>query len=168
MGTEWIRAVHVRQDGVYLNSKSNNDDQPYHIWKCDGLTDVYNKEGQHGLDREMLRMFYEYAEIRGQHPSVERYRPCLRNGNELHQEYIEQLNAEYAKLSPEDITTIWLPEDRQTADAKAYRAFKKNAANEFYERLIDFAAEPRTDKPRKQKAYSDVLFDLYMDDDLER
>lgn len=35
------------------------------------------REGQPGLDREILRMLCEYAVLKGHHPSLERYRHAL-------------------------------------------------------------------------------------------
>lgn len=41
MSTEYIQAVSIREGQVYLTSKSNNDDLPYHTWHCEGLSKVY-------------------------------------------------------------------------------------------------------------------------------
>ena len=38
------------------------------------MSEIYNAEGQKGLDREVIRMLYEYAELRGSHKSLDRYR----------------------------------------------------------------------------------------------
>lgn len=77
MSTEYIRAVSIRQGWVYLTSKSSNDDVPYHAWHCESLSKVYGEEGQPGLDREILRMLCEYAVLKGQDPSIKRYRHAL-------------------------------------------------------------------------------------------
>ena len=140
MSTEYIKAVYVRHDGVYLHSKSSNDDRPFRIWKCDGLTDVYQNDGQTGLDREMVRMFSEYAAINGDHPSVERYCPCLRDGAALREAFNESIQQEYIKLTSEDIASVWFTEGRQTAGARAYKDFRRNAENDLYTKLAQFAA----------------------------
>ena len=142
MGTELIRAVYIRPDGVYLNSKSNNDDRPFHDWKSDSLTDVYQNEGQQGLDREMVRMFYEYASIRGKHPSVTRYWPCMNSWGTLGEPFVKTIRAEYEKLSPEDKATVGFPKEKQTDGAKAYEAFRRNTENELYTRLSQQAKPP--------------------------
>jgi hypothetical protein len=140
MGTELIKAVFVRPDGVYLHSKSDNDDLPYRIWKCDGLSDVYKNGGQQGLDREIVRMLCEYAKIQGNHASMERYRPCLLARGHFGVGHANKLDAEYEKLTPEDIAAIHLPEERQTAGAKAYMAFRRIEENRYYTDLAGCAA----------------------------
>jgi len=152
MAAEWIRQVIVRPDGVYLNSKSNNDDRPYRSWKSDSLTEIYQNEGQRGLDREIVRMLSEYAQIKGTHASMERYRPCLLAGKQFLVKRIEKLNAEYAKLTPEDIATIWLPDERKTDAAKAYRQFSKSEDDRYYTRLAEHAAPLETEIKRPPRS----------------
>ena len=55
-----INRITVKKDGVYLSSHSSNDTAPFHSWRCRGLSEVYAAEGQAGLDREIIRMLYEY------------------------------------------------------------------------------------------------------------
>jgi len=149
MSTELIRAVYIIQGSVYLNSKSNNDNLPFHDWKCDSLTEIYQNEGQRGLDREIVRMLYEYAQIQGHHPSVERYRPCLNDWGTLSKSFIQTIRAEYDKLLPEDKETVGLPEDKKTAGVKAYEEFRRNTENELYTRLALLAKNPADKKPRQ-------------------
>lgn len=63
MSTELINRITVKKDGVYLSSHSSNDTAPFHAWRCDSLSDIYAAEGRKGLDREIIRMLYEYAEL---------------------------------------------------------------------------------------------------------
>ena len=72
MGTELIRSVTVQKNNVYLTSKSNNDDRPYRFWHCESLSEVYRKEGLPGLDREVICMLCEYAQLVGNHKSIAR------------------------------------------------------------------------------------------------
>lgn len=104
MGTELIRSVTVQKNNVYLTSKSNNDDQPYRFWHCESLSEVYRKEGHPGLDREVIRMLCEYAQLVGNHKSIARYRSALRSkkATQIHQQFIAKLNAAYSLLSDED------------------------------------------------------------------
>jgi len=127
---------------VFLYSRSSNDGLPYREWKCDSLTEVYKSEGQRGLDREIVRMLCEYAEIKGNHASMARYRPCLSASKQLHTERTRALDAEYAKLTPEDIKTIWLPDEKKTDAARAYRQFAKSVDDAHYTRLAEFVAPP--------------------------
>ena len=142
MSTELIKGVFVRPDGVYLHSKSNNDDRPFNTWKCDSLTDVYRQEGQPGLDREIVRMLYEYARIQGTHPSITRYRPCLNSWGTLGKPFVQTIRAEYDKLTPEDRNTVMLPDDKKTDAAKSYTEFRKKTENGLYTRLAQLATEP--------------------------
>jgi len=139
MGTELIRQVAVLPDGIYLHSKSNNDDRPFHTWKCDSLTEVYRQEGQLGLDREIVKMLCEYARIDGHHPSMERYRPCVRPGNALWKQGFEAIQREYARLAPEDAATIHNPEGQQTPAAQAYRQFQQDTQEALYGKLAQLA-----------------------------
>jgi hypothetical protein len=151
MSTELIRQVAVLPDGVYLHSKSNNDDIPFHTWKCDSLTAVYDREGQRGLDREIVKMLCEYARIVGHHPSMERYRPCVRPGLTLGKREFEAIQREYAKLTPEDVATIHNPVEQQTPAARAYRQFQHNAQEAFYEKLAQLAELLPEKRPKQEE-----------------
>jgi len=140
MSTEFINAIYVRPQGVFLYSRSSNDSLPYREWKCDSLTEVYKSEGQRGLDREIVRMLCEYAEIRGSHPSMARYRPCLREGLTLRDAFEQSLRQAHQKMTPEDIASIWLPDDKRTAGAKEYHAFRCEAESRLYTKLAELAA----------------------------
>ena len=142
MSTEWIKQIAVRLDGVYLHSKSNNDDISFHTWKCDSLTEVYNREGQRGLGREVVRMLCEYAEIRGHHPSMERYRCSLMARGHFGIDHVAKLNAEYEKLTPLDLATRWLPDDQKSDAMKAYLAFDAAEHNRYYTELASCAMPP--------------------------
>ena len=139
MSNELIRQVAVRPDGVYLHSKSNNDDLPFRMWKCDSLTAVYDCEGQRGLDREMVIMLCEYARIDGHHPSIERYRPCLRQSNVLQEQCFAQIRQKHAGLTLED--TVSLYTEHETPAAQAYRQFERDARAACYEQLAQLAAQ---------------------------
>ena len=47
-----------------------NDTSPTIHGGVRGLSEIYDAEGQKGLDREVIRMLYEYAELRGTHKSL--------------------------------------------------------------------------------------------------
>lgn len=63
MSTELINRITVKKDGVYISSHSSNDTAPFHSWRCKGLSEIYAAEGQKGLDREIVCMLYEYAQL---------------------------------------------------------------------------------------------------------
>lgn len=77
MSTELINRITVKKDGVYLSSHSSNDTAPFHAWRCKSLSEIYAAEGQAGLDREIVCMLYEYAQLRGSHKSLDRYRYAI-------------------------------------------------------------------------------------------
>lgn len=139
MGVELIRAVHIEPDGIYLKTKSINDGCPFRKWKSDFLTVTYIKEGLQGLDREIVKMLCNYARVHGNHHSITRYRPCLGECGNLHADLITLLNAEYAKLSPEDLKTLWFKPECRSAGMQAYDAFKRDAENKYYSELAQLA-----------------------------
>ena len=131
MGTELIRSVTVQKNNVYLTSKSNNDDQPYRFWHCESLSEVYRKEGLPGLDREVIRMLCEYAQLVGNHKSIARYRSALRSkkATQIHQQFIAKLNAAYSLLSDEDKAHLYFA---QTAVAKRFRQTERMLLDQKY------------------------------------
>ena len=154
MSTELIKAVLVKPDGVYLYSKSNNSDRPFDNWKCESLTDIYNIEGQQGLDREIVRMLCEYARIEGNHPSIKRYQPCLQAREQCSMFLDIVLEDAFDKLSPEDIKTLRFSEEQQTTMAKAYNELEKCEENKYYTILAQCAA-PLTANKHKQARNND-------------
>ena len=107
MSTELINRITVKKDGVYVSSHSSNDTSPYHSWRCQGLSEIYAAEGQKGLDREVIRMLYEYAVLRCSHKSLDRYRyakdaPAARA---IYQRFIDQIDERYEGLDEADQKT---------------------------------------------------------------
>lgn len=150
MSKELIKAVYIKLDGIYLYSKSN-DDNAYRNRKSADLTEAYRNEGQPGLDREIVRMLFESAEIAGQHTSIVRYQPCLLARAYFVVDFSNKINAEYNKLTPEDISTMHLTEDEQTTEAKAYMAVKRNIENEYYTKLAQYATPITNNKKNAKK-----------------
>ncbi|MCL2301550.1 MAG: hypothetical protein FWC27_15525, partial [Firmicutes bacterium] len=105
MNALYIRQITLCSDEVYICSRSSNEEQ-FRQWKNDTLTEAYQNEGQRGLDRELVRMFCEYAVMVGCHSSLTRYRPCVRQGKALQEQMTEAIRQEYVKLTPQDIASI--------------------------------------------------------------
>ena len=139
MSTEWIREIIVQHGQVLLNSKSSNDDLPFHTWRCDILSAVFQREGQPGLDREIMRMLCEYAVLVGRHKSIARY--CLVKDSEeaaqFHQQYTAALNAVYDLLPDDDKKH---PLTAQSEAAKQYRAAERRLLDEKYTALAALCA----------------------------
>lgn len=148
MSTELINRITVKKDGVYLSSHSSNDTSPYHSWRCRGLSEIYAAEGQKGLDREVIRMLYEYAELRGSHKSLERYRyakdaPAARA---IYQKFTDQINECYEGLDEADQKTVWY---KPTEKAKEYRAYEREMREKMYSEIAERCGE--YDKKHKNR-----------------
>jgi len=142
----YIRQISLRRDEVYICSRSSNEGQ-FRQWKNDTLTQAYQDEGQRGLDRELVRMFCEYAVMVGCHHSLARYRPCVRQGKEMQAQMTEAIRQEYVKLTPQDIASL-RHSDTPTDAARAYQRFEVDARESFYRRLAQIAAQLPEKPPR--------------------
>lgn len=72
MSATLIDRIEIRKDGVYLSTHSTDDVGSYKTWQSEELSEAYKRDGQKGLDREMFRIFYEYAELGDFHKSTAR------------------------------------------------------------------------------------------------
>ena len=122
MSTELINRITVKKDGVYISSHSSNDTAPFHSWRCKGLSEIYAAEGQKGLDREIVCMLYEYAQLRGSHKSLDRYRYAIDSlqAQKIYKKYSDMIDERYESLDEADKKTVWY---KLTEKAKEYRAY---------------------------------------------
>lgn len=150
MSTELIKSITVKKDGVYLSSHSSNDTAPFHSWYCKSLSEIYAAEGQKGLDREIIRMLYEYAELRERHKSLERYRYAVNSpeAHAIYQRYIDQINDRYESLEKADKDSVWY---KPTEKAKEYRAFERDMREKMYSELAGRCEE--YDKKHKSRDF---------------
>ena len=104
MSTEFINRITVKKDGVYLSSHSSNDTAPFHSWRCKSLSEIYAAEGQAGLDREIVCMLYEYAQLRGSHKSLDRYRYAIESpaAHAIYKKYTDQIDDKYEQMEKAD------------------------------------------------------------------
>ena len=109
MSTELINRITVKKDGVYLSSHSSNDTAPFHSWRCKSLSEIYAAEGQAGLDREIVCMLYEYAQLRGSHKSLDRYRYAIESpaAHAIYKKYIDQIDDKYEQMDKADKDSVW-------------------------------------------------------------
>lgn len=150
MSTELINRITVKKDGVYLSSHSSNDTAPFHSWRCKGLSEVYAAEGQKGLDREIIRMLYEYAELRGTHKSLERYRYAkdAPEAYAIYRRYTDQIDDRYEQLDKADRDSVWC---KPTEKAKEYRTFECDMQEKMY---LEIAARcEEYDKKHRNRDY---------------
>ena len=131
MSAVLINRITIKKDGVYLSSKSTNDSIPFRSWRCDGLSEIYEAEGQKGLDREIIRMLYGYAALRGNHKSLTRYRNaiCSPKAHDIYQKYLDQVNSNYNKLEQSDRDSIWR---EPTEKAKLVKIRGRELMNAMY------------------------------------
>lgn len=134
MSTELINRITVKKDGVYVSSHSSNDTSPFHSWWCKGLSEVYDAEGQKGLDREVIRMLYEYAQLRGSHKSLERYRYAVDSpqAHAIYKKYTDQIDVRYEQMDKADQDSVWY---KPTEKAKEYRAYERDMRDKMYSEI---------------------------------
>ena len=117
MSLTYIEKITIKKDGVFLRTKSANDGKPFETWKSNSLSKTYEREGQKGLDREMLKMFYqEGCQPKGNHTSLERYRYVLEHpeANRIYNIYLDRQNEAYAVLSDADRDSLYRSEKRRS------------------------------------------------------
>ena len=145
MSAMLINRITIKKDGVYLSSKNTNDSIPFRSWRCDGLSEIYKTEGQKGLDREIIRMVYEYGSFRGNHKSLTRYRSIISSpkAHTIYQKYHDQINTVYSKLEQADQDSIW---HQPTEKAKLFLTREKELMNAMYTEIATLCESQRTNK----------------------
>ena len=148
MSTELINRITVKKDGVYISSHSSNDTAPFHSWRCKGLSEIYAAEGQKGLDREIVCMLYEYAQLRGSHKSLDRYRYALDSlqAQKIYKKYSDMIDERYESLDEADKKTVWY---KLTEKAKEYRAYESEMRKKMYCEIAERCEE--YDKKQKSR-----------------
>lgn len=126
MGIDLIKKVVIEKDGVYVSSHSVNDSSPYQYHRSSFLSDVYREEGQRGLDRTVLSLIYDNAELVPGHPSLQRYlfaiQPGLRQ-NDVSIKYFDLIEQKYRQLSEEDKNRLYY---KPTPEARSYLQYEKD------------------------------------------
>ena len=148
MSTELINRITVKKDGVYVSSHSSNDTSPYHSWRCRGLSEIYDAEGQKGLDREVIRMLYEYAELHGSHKSLARYHYAkdAPAAHAIYQKYMDKIDDRYGQMDEADQKSVWY---KPPEKAKEYRAYEREMRDKMYSEIAERCGE--YDKKQKNK-----------------
>ena len=140
MSTELINRITVKKDGVYLSSHSSNDTEPFHAWRCKSLSEIYAAEGQVGLDREIIGMLYEYAQLRGSHKSLDRYRYAMESptAHAIYKKYTDQIDDKYEQMDKADKDSVWY---KPTEKAEEYRAFEREMRHKMYSEIAERCGE---------------------------
>ncbi len=133
MAATLIDRIEVRKDGVYLSTHLPEEAGSYKTWQSVELSEAYQKDGQKGLDREIFRIFYEYAELGDFHKSTARYHRIfnLPEAKALHRECFEQIAAF----------------EKSCSSPSKFRAYDREMRDKLYDRL----AEKCSEYDRKQK-----------------
>lgn len=140
MSVELIKMVTIKEDGVYLTSHSQNDDCPFLAWKCDSLSKIYAEEGEKGLDREIICMLYEYAQLAENNDTTAKYAYAInhKKSRQIYARYIAKINKIYDNMGENDKNSIWM---NPTENAKKYIQEKAHMENEMYSEIAELCTE---------------------------
>lgn len=135
MATELINRITIKKDGVYVSTHSSNDDSPFHSVHIKSLSEIYNTKGQKGLDKEIIKMLYEYASLRGSHHSLQKYYYALNSpvNDTIYKEYTDKINDYYNTLTDEDKKTLWSLHKTENADK--YHQYQNYMRDEMYGKM---------------------------------
>ena len=139
MSRELINRITIKKDGVYISSCSTNDSRSYRSNKIKSLSKIYDKEGQRGLDKEIINMVLNYVELRGTHKSIERYRRLFKSKRykTLYKKYIDDVNERYVGLCNEEGNTVNFKKSKQYED---YCQYEKEQKDIFLDACADLLA----------------------------
>ena len=96
MSSELINRISIKKDGVYVSTHSSNDTSPYASVKVKSLSEAYKKDGQKGLDKEIIDMCFYNCELRGNHKSVLPYKEAIAKA--IYDAEFLKIRNEYMKL----------------------------------------------------------------------
>lgn len=132
MSWELINRITVKKDGVYISSHSSNDTAPFHSWRSDSLSGIYDTQGQKGLDLEIVRMLCEYCQLRGSHKSVERYRRVMESQTvkEIRRKFVDQTDERFQALSKEERMSCFRGEP--LGKGEEYISFERELRENMY------------------------------------
>lgn len=140
MSTELINRITIKKDGVYLSSRSSNVTDSFRSHRIKELSETYKSEDQSGLDREMIRSLYEYAELRGSHKSLKRYHYATQSSEtfKIYKKYTDQIDDRYESMDKTDQDSVWY---KPTEKAKEYLRFEQNLKDKMYSEIAQICEE---------------------------
>ena len=59
MSHEKVKTIQIKNGNVFINSKCNNDTEPYRVWNCIMLTNFLQENGEAATHIEILRAYEE-------------------------------------------------------------------------------------------------------------
>ena len=105
-----INRITVKKDGVYISARDPEEPRAFRSRLSEKLTKAYREGGQRGLDQKIFDLEDSMQiELRGDHPSIRRYKDTLHSSEakEIFEEYrlkIEELNKD---MSDKDMRDYW-------------------------------------------------------------
>lgn len=103
-----INRITVKKDGVYISARDPEEPGPFRSCLSEKLTKAYREGGQRGLDQKIFDLEDSMQiELRGDHPSIKRYKDTLHSSEakEIFEEYrlkIEELNKDMSDKDMRD------------------------------------------------------------------
>mgnify|MGYP000900093399 FL=1 len=85
-------------------------------------------------------MLYEYAQFRGSHKSLDRYRYAIESpaAHAIYKKYTDQIDDKYEQMDKADKDSVWY---KPTEKAKEYRAFEREMRNKMYAEIAERCGE---------------------------
>ena len=79
----------------------------------------------------VISLLYEYAELRGRHKSLDRYRYAKDAPEALaiYKQYTDQIDDRYEQLDQADQDSVWY---KPTEKARAFNAYERRMRDEMY------------------------------------
>ena len=116
-------------------------DEKEHYYESDFLSEVYSKEGQKGLDREIIRLLYSKAQLHGKDKSLSRYYYALTKAREtdICNQYLDMINGHYYKLSEYDKTV--LNNGESNPNIFSYKRTVQKLKDELYTSVAEYCSE---------------------------
>lgn len=93
-------------------------------------------------------MLYEYAQLRGSHKSLDRYRYAIDSlqAQKIYKKYSDMIDERYESLDEADKKTVWY---KPTEKAKEYRAYESEMRKKMYCEIAERCEE--YDKKQKSR-----------------
>lgn len=158
MGMELINRITIKKNAVYLSHKSINDSAPFHSSEYSRLTEIYQTKGRKELDKKLMKLLTNYAELRGKHKSIIPYQKVLDDYYTVGKYPLKTQIYNYQTLFYDkeyDETKVGMPKD-------VLKEKLNSMENEFYNQLASDVEKYRNEENTLQNEQS-----LENDEELE-
>lgn len=158
MGIELINRITIKKNAVYLSHKSINDSDIFHSSEQSRLTKIYQTKGRKELDKEIMKMLTDYAQLRGKHKSIIPYQKVLNDYYKVGKYPLKTQIYNYQTLFYDkeyDESKVGMPKD-------VLKEKLNSMENEFYNQLASDVEKYRKEESTIQNEQS-----LENDEELE-